>query len=176
MIAFFQALGRFGILYLNLGIVLGFTFGALILLRPVTGRLLRPKHQVWLWFAGWYAGFLSQIYNFLGLVVRLPFSFRDLVIPRVQVRGGERAMPLYILEEAGEGPTLLLPGGVEATLPNDVFETLLVVIGVIWLVTFVAALIWNKKQERLLRQFCCLSARKCIRKEKEMVVDTERKR
>ena len=152
MIAFFQALGRFGILYLNLGIVLGFTFGALILLRPVTGRLLRPKHQVWLWFAGWYAGFLSQIYNFLGLVVRLPFSFRDLVIPRVQVRGGERAMPLYILEEAGEGPTLLLPGGVEATLPNDVFETLLVVIGVIWLVTFVAALIWNKKQERLLQQ------------------------
>ena len=34
----------------------------------------------------------------------------------------------------------------------------------------------GERRERLLRQFCCLSARKCIRKEKEMVVDIVRKR
>ena len=152
MVGFFQQCGRLGIVHLNLGIVLGFTFGALILLRPVTGRLLRPKHQVWLWFAGWYVGFLSQIYDILGRRVRIPFSFRDLVIPRVQELGRDRAMPLYILDEAGEGPTLLLPGGVEASLPDDVFETFLVVIGVIWIVAFVAALIWYNRQERRLRE------------------------
>ena len=54
MTAFLQFMGQLGIAYLNMGIVLGFTFGALILLRPVTRRLLRPRHQVWLWFVGWY--------------------------------------------------------------------------------------------------------------------------
>ena len=149
MIGFIQQCGRLGIVFLNMGIVLGFTFGALILLRPVTSRLLRPKHQVWLWFAGWYVGFLAMLYDILGRRVRLPFSFRDLVIPRVE--GGDRAMPLYIARQAGEGPTLFLPGGVEASLPNDVFEKLLVVIGVIWIVAYVAALIWCRKQERRLR-------------------------
>lgn len=152
MTAFIQSVGQLGIAYLNMGIVLGFTFGALILLRPVTSRLLRPKHQVWLWFAGWYVGFLVILYDILGRRVRLPFSFRDLVIPRVQVRGGDRAMPLYIAEQAGEGPTLVLPGGVEASLPDDVFETLLLVIGVIWLVVFVAAMVWYMVQDRRLRQ------------------------
>ena len=112
MIGFFQQCGRLGIVFLNMGIVLGFTFGALILLRPVTGRLLRPKHQVWLWFAGWYVGFVAMLYDILGRRVRLPFSFRELVIPRVE--GGDRAMPLYIARQAWEGPTLVLPGGVEA--------------------------------------------------------------
>ena len=149
MIGFFQQCGRLGIVFLNMGIVLGFTFGALILLRPVTSRLLRPKHQVWLWFAGWYVGFLAMLYDILGRRVRLPFSFRDLVIPRVE--DGDRAMPLYIARQAWEGPTLVLPGGVEASLPHDVFENLLVVIGVIWIVAYVAALIWCRKQERRLR-------------------------
>ena len=54
MIAVFTILGRVGITLLNIGLAMGLTFGALILLRPVTGRLLRPRHQVWLWFVGWY--------------------------------------------------------------------------------------------------------------------------
>ena len=149
MIGFFQQCGRLGIVFLNMGIVLGFTFGALILLRPVTSRLLRPKHQVWLWFAGWYVGFLAMLYDILGRRVRLPFSFRDLVIPRVE--SGDRAMPLYIARQVWEGPTLVLPGGVEASLPDDVFETLLAVLGIVWIVAYVAALIWYSKQERRLR-------------------------
>ena len=36
-------LAELAVLYLNMGLVLGLTFGALILLRPLTGRLLRPR-------------------------------------------------------------------------------------------------------------------------------------
>ena len=38
---------------LNRGLALGFTFAAIILLRPVTNRLLRPRFRVILWIAVW---------------------------------------------------------------------------------------------------------------------------
>lgn len=44
--------GWVAVYYINFGILEGLTFGALILLRPVTNRLLRPRHRVWLWAVG----------------------------------------------------------------------------------------------------------------------------
>lgn len=151
MTAIFTILGEVGINFLNIGLSIGLTFGALILLRPVTGRLLRPKHQVWLWFAGWYLGYLFQFYDLLGQWVRLPFSFRDLIIPRVE-ETGVRSYPMYISSGLEKAPSLMLPGGAEFSLPSDLFERLLPVIGVVWVTVFVAAMVWSSVQERKLRR------------------------
>ena len=80
MIAVFTILGRVGITLLNIGLAMGLTFGALILLRPVTGRLLRPRHQVWLWFVGWYLGYLFQLYDLLGQWVLVHVGFAMSII------------------------------------------------------------------------------------------------
>lgn len=151
MTAIFTILGEVGINLINIGLAIGLTFGALILLRPVTGRLLRPKHQVWLWFAGWYLGYLFQFYDLLGRWVRLPFSFRDLIIPRVE-ETGVRSYPMYISSGLEKAPSLMLPGGAEFSLSSDLFERLLPVIGVVWVTVFVAAMVWSSVQERKLRR------------------------
>ena len=57
------ALSGTAVTFLNMGLVMGMTFGVLILLRPVTNRLLPPRQRVWVWFAGWYTCFLVQIYR-----------------------------------------------------------------------------------------------------------------
>ena len=38
---------------INQALLMGLIFGVLILLRPVTNRLLRPRHRVCLWGVGW---------------------------------------------------------------------------------------------------------------------------
>ena len=151
MAAIFTILGEVGINLLNLGLSIGLTFGALILLRPVTGRLLRPKHQVWLWFVGWYVGYLYQFYDLLGRWVPIPFSLRDLIIPRVE-ETGVRGYPMYISSGLEKAPSLMLPGGAEFSLPSDLFERLLPVIGVVWVTVFVADMVWSYRQERKLRR------------------------
>ena len=151
MIAVFAFLGRVGLTFLNIGLAMGFTFGALILLRPVTGRLLRPKHQVWLWFVGWYVGYLCQFYDLLGRWVPIPFSLRDLIIPRVE-ETGVCSYPMYISSGLEKAPSLMLPGGAEFSLPSDLFERLLPVIGVVWVTVFVADMVWSYRQERKLRR------------------------
>lgn len=151
MAAVFTFLGRVGIDLINKGLAIGFTFGVLILLRPVTGRLLRPRHQVWLWFIGWYAGYLFQVYDMLGRWVPIPFSLRDLIIPRVE-EVGNSTYPMYI-SDGGEGlPSLMLPGGGEVQIPPDFMEKLLPMIGVIWIVAFAAAMVWCGVQDRRLRR------------------------
>ena len=44
--------GMMSLLYANMGIMLSITFGALILLRPITNRLIAPRWRVWIWFVG----------------------------------------------------------------------------------------------------------------------------
>ena len=151
MAAVFTILGRVGIDLINIGLAIGFTFGVLILLRPITGRLLRPKHQVWLWFVGWYVGYLFQVYDMLGRWVPIPFSFRDLIIPRVE-EGGIRSYPMYISDGREGLPSLMLPGGGEVQIPPDFMEKLLPVIGVVWVGALVAALIWYYVQQRRLKE------------------------
>ena len=71
---------------INLGLMLGFTFGVLILLRPITRRLLRPKHHVILWFAGWIMGFTMSLYTTCGWLP-LPLTFRGLLMPKGAIPG-----------------------------------------------------------------------------------------
>lgn len=108
--------GWVAVYYINFGILEGLTFGALILLRPVTNRLLRPRHRVWLWAVGWLAAVLITWYEVLVWILPVPFSFRDLVVPRVGERG-ER-LDQTALEEYGITRTnvaVCLCGGLPAS-------------------------------------------------------------
>ena len=139
------------VLFLNMGLMLGLTFGALILLRPVTGRLLRPQHQVVLWYAGWLLGVLSAAYSSLGRLQLLPVTFRSLVVPRVDQRLGQAtAYPAFFWSEAGSEAQLVLPGGTEVAIPH--YETLLVVLTVVWLAAMVGIGVWLTWQEQRLKR------------------------
>lgn len=144
-------IAKLAVLYLNMGLVMGLTFGALILLRPVTGRLLRPQHQVVLWQAGWLVSVLSAAYSSLGRLQLLPVTFRSLVVPRVDQRLGQAtAFPAFFWSEAGTEAQLMLPGRTEVAIPH--YETLLVVLTVVWLGAMVGIGIWLTCQERRLKR------------------------
>lgn len=151
MINLFSFLGRMGIAIVNIGLFMGLVFGALILLRPVTGRLLRPRHQVWLWFVGWYMGYMFTLFDVLGMWIPVPYTFRTLVIPRVEERGFYN-YPMYISMGVKEPPSVMLPGGAEFQLPSDLFEQLLPVIGVVWVIVCAAVIVWYTIQGRKLRR------------------------
>ena len=147
----FSFLGRMGIAIMNIGLFMGLVFGALILLRPVTGRLLRPRHQVWLWFVGWYMGYMFTLFDALGMWIPIPYTFRTLVIPRVEERGFYN-YPMYISLGVKEPPSVMLPSGAEFSLPSDLFEWLLPVIGVVWVLVCAAVIVWYTIQGRRLRR------------------------
>ena len=144
-------LERLAVLYLNVGLMLGLTFGALILLRPVTGRLLRPQHQVVLWYAGWLLSIFTMTYSSLGRLQLLPVTFRSLVVPRVEPRlGRSTAYPAFFWSEAGTEAQLMLPGGTEVAIPH--YKTLLAVFTLVWLAAMVGIGIWLTCQERRLKR------------------------
>lgn len=142
---------KLAVLCLNMGLMLGLTFGALILLRPVTGRLLRPQHQVMLWYVGWLLGILTVTYSSLGRFQLFPVTFRSLVVPRVEQRLGQAsAYPAFFWSEAGTEAQLVLPGGTELTIPH--YETLLKVLTLVWLTAVVVVGIWQARQEWRLKR------------------------
>ena len=51
-----------------LALLMGLIFGVLILLRPVTNRLLAPGQRLFLWGAVWVAGYLPQWMALLGMI------------------------------------------------------------------------------------------------------------
>ncbi len=151
MIIVLSSVGRMGITIVNVGLFMGLAFGALILLRPVTKRLLRPRHQVWLWFVGWYMGYMFTLFDALGSWLPIPYTFRALVTPRVAEQGFYN-YPMYISVGRNEPPSLMLPGGTEFPLPSDLFERLLPVVGVVWVTALTAAMVWYTIQGRKLRR------------------------
>ena len=143
--------GMMSLLYANMGIMLSLTFGALILLRPVTNRLIAPRWRVWIWFVGWYCGFLIQIYSWFSKINFLPVSFRSLVIPRTYNYGGiKHSMPMFLPEAGKAGDyTVALPGGAE--IPFHLSGAAVAVIGLLWVVSFVIVLIIEKRQRKALQ-------------------------
>lgn len=138
-------------LYGNMGIMLSLTFAALILLRPVTNRLIAPRWRVWVWFAGWYCGFLVQIYSWFSKIKLLPVSFRSLIVPRNTDYGGiYDSFPQFLpnLSKAGDY-TIVFPGDVE--LPVHLNSAIIGFVGLLWIMMFVVALIWEQKQTNKLK-------------------------
>lgn len=111
----------FGLVLLlwNRGLLMLPVFGAVILLRPVTNRLLRPKYRVWLWMAGW---FMCSIYylnaDAFSAVRLLPFTLRSVVQPRSSWESGA---PAYLPDRyMGSGEySAVLPGGTQIPIFLD---------------------------------------------------------
>jgi len=133
-------------LYGNISIMLALTFGAIILLRPITNRLIAPRWRVWIWFTGWYCGFLVQIYSWISKIKLLPVSFRSLIIPRnIDYGGIYDSFPEFLPEATKAGDySIAFPGGAE--VPVHLSSAMIGFIGLLWFAIFVATLIWEQKQ------------------------------
>ena len=129
----------------NLGLMLGFTFGVLILLRPITRRLLRPKHQVILWFAGWIMGFTMSLYTTCGWLP-LPLTFRGLLMPKGAIPG----QPAFLALASDPGQAEVLSRG--SLLPLPLSDRAAQILTIIWLVFFLALVAAWLLQDFRLRQ------------------------
>ena len=67
--------------YLNLGLAVGLTCGALLLLRPLLKRVLSPRQRLLLWMTAWLSAYMLQGYQLLSYLHVLPVTFRDLITP-----------------------------------------------------------------------------------------------
>ena len=135
--------------FLNLGLVLGAVMGVLILLRPVTNRLLAPRQRVALWGVGWFLGFGAL----MAFVARLPLpfpTFPDLLISRA-----ENGWPMILPQLAQEGGDyfLALPGGGAApfSLPGWAVSALGWV-GILYAAASLGLCVWQDVRVRRLRR------------------------
>ena len=101
---------------LNCGIYLSLVIGVLLILRPVTNRLLTPGQRTFLWGVVWLAGFMPIWMELMGRIP-LPISLRQLVTARTPIDGSSN-LPWFIPEirEAGTY-CLALPGGEAVAFP-----------------------------------------------------------
>lgn len=144
------ALSGTAVTFLNMGLVMGMTFGVLILLRPVTNRLIAPRYRVWIWFVGWYTCFLIQIYRWIGRISLLPVSFRSLVVPRTESRS-DGTLPEFLPDVWKPGDyTVVLPGGAE--FPIHISAILQGIVALVWVGTLIGLLIWDGRQTRRLKR------------------------
>ena len=146
-------LRRLAAAYLNMGLMLGLTFGALMLLRPVTVGLLRPQHRVALWYLGWWSAILGICYNLMGSIRLLPVTFRSLVIPRVGESSGTDDFPFFLPLEASAGGVgeIILPGGWKMAVPH--YELWMSAAAVLWVAGVAALALWYlRSSRRLTRQ------------------------
>lgn len=141
--------GEIAAVYFNLGLMMGLTFGAMILLRPVTNRLLSPKRRVTLWLLGWYTSFFISMYDILGGIKLLPVSFRSLVGTGMGAMSRTyQDVPAFFPVQAGD--PLTLPGG--ASFPLDLTEEMFGVFGLLWLAAVSGWFLWYHWEERRLRR------------------------
>ena len=98
--------------YLNLGLAVGLTCGALLLLRPLLKRVLSPRQRLLLWMTAWLSAYVPQWYQILSWPHVLPVTFRDLITPRTMENLSFDRVPAYIPDYQGEQQiNLVLPGG-----------------------------------------------------------------
>ena len=65
--------------YGNMGIAIGLIFALVILLRPVTNTLLRPKHRVAFWIGAWTMGWSWSFWRMARLIRVLPVTFLGII-------------------------------------------------------------------------------------------------
>lgn len=135
----------------NTGLYLGAALAVLLLLRPLTNRVLQPRHRVALWGGMWLAGFIPQWLEILGWIP-YPFGLRQLIVPRTMAYGH---LPAYLPRISGEGSYhIALPGG--GAIPFSVSEgaaALLGVVGILYVAgVLVAAFGQDSGVKRLTRR------------------------
>ena len=119
--------------YLNLGLAVGLTCGALLLLRPLLKRVLSPRQRLLLWMTAWFSAYTLQGYQLLSYLHVLPVTFRDLITPRTMENLSFDRVPAYFPDCQGEQQiNLALPGG--AYLPVTLEP---------WMVTLAGAVLFG---------------------------------
>lgn len=119
----------------NLGLLIGAVMAVLLLLRPVTVRLLTPGQRVALWGVAWVLGALPTVYG-LCSQINLPFpTFPDLLVSRA-----EGIYPGFLpdIKEAGRC-YLALPG--DRAVPLELSQgaiALMGVLGILYLIGILA--------------------------------------
>lgn len=107
-----QLLWEFLSIYLNLGLAVGLTCGALLLLRPLLKRVLSPRQRLLLWMTAWLSAYVPQWYQILSWPHVLPVTFRDLITPRTMENLSFDRVPAYFPDCQWEQQiNLALPGG-----------------------------------------------------------------
>ena len=167
------AFGSGAVRLINQALLMGLIFGVLILLRPVTNRLLRPRHRVCLWGVGWVLALFGFAWEPLVRFLRIPFSFRALAIPRVEQLTVYSTTPMYLPTEVEADGTasLVLPGGVEIPLDPDWLTWLLPLLGLAGLAIFLTLLVWSIVRERQLRRIARAGQRLDLETLKEYAPD-----
>ena len=128
-----QLLWEFLSIYLNLGLAVGLTCGALLLLRPLLKRVLSPRQRLLLWMTAWLSAYVPQWYQILSWPHVLPVTFRDLITPRTMENLSFDRVPAYFPDCQGEQQiNLVLPGG--AYLPVTLEP---------WMVTLAGAVLFG---------------------------------
>lgn len=98
--------------YLNLGLAVGLTCGALLLLRPLLKRVLSPRQRLLLWMTAWLSAYTLQGYQLLSYLHVLPVTFRDLITPRTMENISFDRVPAYFPDcQWDQQINLALPGG-----------------------------------------------------------------
>ena len=98
--------------YLNLGLAVGLTCGALLLLRPLLKRVLSPRQRLLLWMTAWLSAYMLQGYQLLSYLHVLPVTFRDLITPRTMENLSFDRVPAYFPDcQWDQQINLALPGG-----------------------------------------------------------------
>ena len=107
-----QLLWEFLSIYLNLGLAVGLTCGALLLLRPLLKRVLSPRQRLLLWMTAWFSAYTLQGYQLLSYLHVLPVTFRDLITPRTMENLSFDRVPAYFPDcQWDQQINLALPGG-----------------------------------------------------------------
>ena len=129
---------------INDGLVLGVTFAALLLLRPLLERVFSPQQRVVIWLVGWLdcCGWVTH----RGRKAILPISFQDLMFHR---RGRLLSNLPAILppEYTGEGRyNLVLPGDVLVQI--SLWDWLLLGLLFLWAagVAVLLAIFWRRSR------------------------------
>ena len=130
--------------YGNMGIAMGLIFGLILLLRPVTMRLFRPKYQVIFWISAWTMAFSYRFWRLARSIRILPVTFTGLIVPAFDDRN---RLPAYIpdLTEVGE-KVLTLPGG--TTIPLILSGWEYVVLSLLAFAGFVLVMVWGFREEK----------------------------
>ena len=120
--------------FLNMGLLVGAVMAVLLLLRPVTVRLLTPGQRVALWGVAWVIGALPTVYGLCSRI-NLPFpTFPDLLVSRA-----EGIYPGFLpeIKEAGRC-YLALPG--DRAVPLELSREAIAVVGVLGILYLIGIL------------------------------------
>ena len=135
-------------LFGNIGLMLSLTFGALILLRPLTNRLLRSRQRVLLWGLGWWMSMVfASCYQLLSLLP-LHFTFRAFLSTRSGTSG--IFIPEFLPVYSGPGRyNLSLPGN--TVVPVMLNDTVIHAAILVYLAGIIGVFLWTHSRKKRLR-------------------------